>query len=172
MRQRRKLREWKAVCPKCDHIEMSEETGATCENCDSPAEITYAYHTTKEEYFASEEAKYSYRALTCTKKCGWSLNSLNCSKCGAEIKGRFFKGKEIRTIYCFVATSAFNDIHHPIVEELRCYRDEVLAKTITGRKFIYYYYKHGWRLANILDRLSFLKPGVRYFLSLCVRLKK
>jgi hypothetical protein len=34
--------EWKAECPKCHHIEISENDGAKCENCESPVKMSYA----------------------------------------------------------------------------------------------------------------------------------
>jgi hypothetical protein len=34
---------------------------------------------------------------------------------------------------CFVVTTVMGDIHHPIVEDFRRYRDEVLLNSFYGR---------------------------------------
>jgi len=71
---------------------------------------------------------------------------------------------------CFVATAAFGDEAHPTVESLRCFRDETLSKSTAGLRFIDWYYKNGSRLAEKLEKNSFLKPVVRLLLGIIVRL--
>lgn len=73
---------------------------------------------------------------------------------------------------CFVATSAFNDINHNTVSDLRSWRDNTLRNYKTGRHFIRWYYKNGPSLANWLDRHPQLKPAIRLLLNLFVKLVK
>lgn len=83
----------------------------------------------------------------------------------------------VKSNSCFVATATMGDINHPYCKELRVFRDQVLNNTLRGRKFIYWYYKEGPKLANIiaasrpLRLLSYyfiVKPSVfisRYFIK-------
>jgi len=52
---------------------------------------------------------------------------------------------------CFVATAAWGDRDHPMVELLREFRDRVLAKTETGAAFICFYYRFGPTLAAAIE---------------------
>lgn len=65
---------------------------------------------------------------------------------------------------CFVATSAFGSQFNPTVQILREYRDIELSKTSSGKRFIKWYYNNGPKLAEILDKNSFLKPIARQIL--------
>ena len=63
---------------------------------------------------------------------------------------------------CFVATSAFENQDHQVVDSLRQYRDQVLANNPAGRVFIKAYYSGlGQAGAKVLDKLPALKPAVR-----------
>ena len=59
--------------------------------------------------------------------------------------------------FCFVATACFDDIDHPVVSDLRAFRDERLEKNAWGRSFISWYYDNGERLAEVITIL----PGAR-----------
>ena len=52
---------------------------------------------------------------------------------------------------CFVATAAWGDRDHPMVELLREFRDRVLAKTETGAAFVRLYYRVGPTLAAAIE---------------------
>ena len=52
---------------------------------------------------------------------------------------------------CFVATAAWGDRDHPMVELLREFRDRVLAKTETGVAFVRFYYRFGPTLAAAIE---------------------
>jgi hypothetical protein len=65
---------------------------------------------------------------------------------------------------CFVATSAFDSQFDPTVRILREYRDIELSKTSSGKRFIKWYYKNGPKLAEILDKNSYIKPIARQML--------
>jgi hypothetical protein len=63
---------------------------------------------------------------------------------------------------CFVATYAFND-SHPIVQDLRSFRDIHLMKTKIGKKFICQYYFYSPKLVHLLesiDKYNLLKTFV------------
>jgi hypothetical protein len=71
---------------------------------------------------------------------------------------------------CFIATSAFESPSAVEVQQLRYYRDENLRHSSIGRQIIYYYYKYSPLTAKILDFVSFLKPPVRFFIRLIIKL--
>lgn len=52
---------------------------------------------------------------------------------------------------CFIATATMGDINHPIVIELRDFRDNWLAKREWGRFFIQNYYKFSPRIAQVIN---------------------
>tara|TARA_B100001564_G_C20616625_1_gene660250 strand:+ start:348 stop:1040 length:693 start_codon:yes stop_codon:yes gene_type:complete len=62
---------------------------------------------------------------------------------------------------CFVATATMGDYDHPVVLDLRLFRDKTLKKSLIGNLFIKFYYAFGPYLATIiaksdkLRRLSF-----------------
>lgn len=64
---------------------------------------------------------------------------------------------------CFIATAAF-EYHSPEVEILTRFRDQVLQRSIIGRAFISVYYFVSPPVARFLDKQSFLKATVRWFL--------
>jgi len=52
---------------------------------------------------------------------------------------------------CFVATAAWGDRDHPVVELLREFRDRVLAKTSVGAAFVRFYYRVGPTMAGAIE---------------------
>jgi len=58
---------------------------------------------------------------------------------------------------CFVATAAFGDYNHPIVLDLRKFRDESLSGTKLGDIFIKNYYKYSPYLAKFISNSLVLK---------------
>jgi hypothetical protein len=65
---------------------------------------------------------------------------------------------------CFIATAAYGDYDHPIVLDLRNFRDNWLDNRIWGKKFISKYYQHGPKLANIIYESLTLKKTTLFFL--------
>ena len=65
---------------------------------------------------------------------------------------------------CFVATATMGNYNHPVVLDLRKYRDEVLRKSIAGNIFIKIYYSVGPFFAYIIDKNNFLKRLAYKFL--------
>jgi hypothetical protein len=53
----------------------------------------------------------------------------------------------------FVATACYGDYEHPIVMELRQFRDDVLESTIGGRVFVRWYYRCSPPFANFISPL-------------------
>lgn len=53
---------------------------------------------------------------------------------------------------CYIATMAYGDYNHPQVMELRKFRDDFLSKTIIGRNFIKFYYKHS---PSLVEKLKY-----------------
>ena len=58
---------------------------------------------------------------------------------------------------CFVATATMGNYNHPVVLDLRKYRDEVLRKSFAGNIFIKIYYSVGPFFANLIEKNNFLK---------------
>lgn len=73
---------------------------------------------------------------------------------------------------CFVATSAFGGADHASVRYLRSYRDDTLAKSEPGRKFIEWYWRVGPKLARLVERSATLKYLSRAGINLLVRVLK
>ena len=59
--------------------------------------------------------------------------------------------------YCFIATATMGDYDHPIVMDLRIFRDEWLANKKWGMKFISFYYKYGNIPAKVIERSIILR---------------
>lgn len=57
---------------------------------------------------------------------------------------------DIPRVACFVATAVYEDMHHPMVEELRKFRDTILPRAPfgAGKRFHNWYYENGFSLAN------------------------
>jgi len=53
---------------------------------------------------------------------------------------------------CFIATVAFTDYDHPVVMELRVFRDHWLKRCSLGRAFVAWYYRNGSQMASHLEK--------------------
>lgn len=58
---------------------------------------------------------------------------------------------------CFIATAAMGDYNHPVVMDLRLFRDNWLLKRDWGVKFTNWYYTHGPKAANIIEKSALLR---------------
>lgn len=58
---------------------------------------------------------------------------------------------------CFIATAAMGDYNHPVVLDLRLFRDNWLLKRDWGMKFTKWYYTHGPKAANIIKKSTILR---------------
>ena len=66
---------------------------------------------------------------------------------------------------CFVATAAYGNAAHPMVQVLRDFRDAYLVNWPGGRWFIKEYYEHGPALANIIRNQPLAMWAVRCLLA-------
>ena len=58
---------------------------------------------------------------------------------------------------CFIATAAMGDYNHPIVMDLRLFRDNWLLKRNWGANFTNWYYTHGPKASVVIERSVVLK---------------
>lgn len=58
---------------------------------------------------------------------------------------------------CFIATAAMGDYNHPIVRDLRIFRDNWLLKKDWGKRFTTWYYTHGPKAASIIEKSVVLR---------------
>lgn len=58
---------------------------------------------------------------------------------------------------CFIATAAMGDYDHPVVVDLRFFRDNWLLKRDWGVKFTSWYYEKGPIAANLIEKSTLLK---------------
>jgi hypothetical protein len=65
---------------------------------------------------------------------------------------------------CFIATATMGDYNHPVVLDLRLFRDNWLLKRKWGVIFTGWYYKKGPYFAKIIDQSYLLKKLSFYFL--------
>lgn len=165
------LKKWKAVCPRCSHVECSQSAGdRNCDNCGAAACIFYGRAPRGdqfEEQWKSEAARLSWRRIKCSKGCGWAVSRVNCSRCGAVIQGAFFQGLEDGQ--CFIATACFEDTGHPTVRRLRRFRDHRLSQSVLGRGLIAVYWRVGPCLAGAVTRLPWLKAVGRGMLNVVAK---
>jgi len=80
---------------------------------------------------------------------------------------------------CFIATACYNDYNHPIVYQLRDFRDYYLKEKKWGRKFIILYYKHSPHFAKLIESNNFLKYFFKislikplYYFTKIIKVKK
>ena len=105
------------------------------------------------EYFASSRSSISCRL------CRLSTNRWRCKKCGTDNPMQGALGEMITK--CFVATATFGDYSKPEVVYLSAFRDDILAKSRSGRWFIYLYYVIGPSLAAVLINSGCLRAACR-----------
>jgi len=58
---------------------------------------------------------------------------------------------------CFIATATMGDYDHPVVIQLREFRDQYLLDRDWGKKFTKYYYKFGPYPAKVISKSNLLK---------------
>ena len=64
---------------------------------------------------------------------------------------------------CFIATATMGNYDHPVVLQLREFRDNHLSKNNWGRMFIKYYYVLSPYPANIISKNNFVKK-INFFI--------
>ena len=68
-------------------------------------------------------------------------------------------GSEKKGGGCFIATAAMGDYDHPIVMDLRFFRDNWLLKRQWGVQFTNWYYTHGPKAASVIEKSKLLKSA-------------
>lgn len=58
---------------------------------------------------------------------------------------------------CFIATAAMGSYEHPVVMDLRYFRDQWLLKREWGQNFTNWYYTHGPKAARVIEKSTLLK---------------
>lgn len=58
---------------------------------------------------------------------------------------------------CFIATASMGSYDHPVVMDLRLFRDEWLLKRNWGISFTNWYYTHGPKAARVIEKSNLLK---------------
>lgn len=58
---------------------------------------------------------------------------------------------------CFIATAAMGSYEHPVVMDLRHFRDQWLLKREWGQNFTNWYYTHGPKAARVIEKSTLLK---------------
>jgi len=139
------MAEIKAICPVCN----TENFWPECGNCHS--------EDLKGHWNSSE---VGLSAVEC-KKCGeYSYPPIECFKCGKNINSKLWKDPGP----CFIATAVMQDYNHPIVYDLRLFRDNWLTKRKWGQLFINWYYKNGEYAAKYISKSNLLKKLSYYFI--------
>lgn len=64
------------------------------------------------------------------------------------------------TTSCFIATATLGNINHPILFDLRYFRDNWLSKRNWGKSFTKWYYKNGPRMAKFIAQSSIIRSIV------------
>ena len=73
---------------------------------------------------------------------------------------------------CYIATMAYGSYEHPQVLQLRKFRDETLASSAFGRKFISTYYKVSPKLVELLQGKQHINSFIRTLLNAFIKLIK
>ena len=92
---------------------------------------------------------------TMQKRKHRSVQKFCCLKCKTEFDDRY--GITWVKTGCFVATAVYNNYDHPVVLDLRFFRDNFLEQKTWGRTFISWYYTHSPNWANIISRSRVLR---------------
>lgn len=146
---------WEVKCPRCEVILRSEDTH--CPNCNKSKILVDYYqsmNTPKQVSLGCPVCNYSF-----------ALYSFKCSSCGTIIDNAKSVTVELPKSFCFVATVAFENENHIIVNELRYTRDNLFMKTKRGRNFVEWYYRRGPLIATYIKDKPILKFVIRVILT-------
>ncbi|MCB0355791.1 MAG: hypothetical protein KDD40_02230, partial [Bdellovibrionales bacterium] len=70
-----------------------------------------------------------------------------------------------KDVHCFIATAAYGSYLNSQVVKLKSFRDNVLKKTLLGRKFVDFYYTYSPRLAFYISQKPNLRKITRWVLT-------
>jgi tetratricopeptide (TPR) repeat protein len=74
------------------------------------------------------------------------------------------QAKKISQTECFIATATMGSYDHPVVMDLRFFRDNWLLKREWGVAFTKWYYTHGQKTAKVIEKFQCLKIFSYYFI--------
>lgn len=100
--------------------------------------------------------------------CGGPAHGVNFNKtfCSTKCRTEYEQNTGKSTGWgssCFVATAVYGNENHPVINDLRSFRDNWLDKKKYGRNFIIWYYKKGPLLASWIDK-SKIRKNLAYTL--------
>jgi hypothetical protein len=81
-----------------------------------------------------------------------------------ESLSKVIRPTELNKGGCFIATAAMGDYNHPVVMDLRLFRDNWLLQRNWGAKFTSWYYTHGPKAASIIEKSLFLRKITFYLI--------
>jgi len=146
--------DWTVNCPKCGELAFSDKAKnlPTCSNCNGELGVWF------------QQVSGEMRGTFACKGCGERFAQVT-HKCGCNINASGVKYSKLdHATSCFVATATMGDINHPVVVDLRLFRDDYLVKYKTGRLFIDLYWKIGPTLAKYIEQYPLLKMPSYYFI--------
>jgi hypothetical protein len=114
---------------------MSNEV--QCHWCSNYGARTFSYELNKKKFISTTQF--------CSRKCL------------TEYDDRYGVDYAEEKTGCFVATAVYEDYDHPVVLDLRFFRDNYLGKRKWGRTFISWYYSHSPFWANIIKGSRILR---------------
>lgn len=88
---------------------------------------------------------YGYRRRYCSNRC---FSEADPQRYYAALHNK----QQLAKSKCFVATTVYHRYDHPVVEDLRRFRDVYLFNKKWGKSFIKWYYKHGPKLAHFVSK--------------------
>jgi hypothetical protein len=110
----------------------------------------------------AEFLPYSTIAPDVIKKAqAWAASAKN-----PDIVREFLRLSKASSSRCFIATAAFADASHPVVCDLREFRDRVLLRHPSGVKFVLWYYRVSPAIAHWIDR----RPVARRLTQIALRM--
>ena len=116
----------------------------------------YAVHSTNENAWFSC-AKASYERL-----CVASLSNPQLAIYMEQFKATYSEeALTEKNKGCFIATACYGDYSHPVVIELRRFRDDCLEASASGRRFVRWYYGWSPALASLVATNATLQTLAR-----------
>ena len=87
-----------------------------------------------------------------------------------DIVQEFLRLAKAGSARCFIATAVFETADHPVVMDLRRFRDNALLRSPWGTRFVFFYYRHSPRVARFLDHCPLAAKTLRPFLRVVAML--
>jgi hypothetical protein len=125
--------------------------------------VTHPYHTlindVKEIGYKNAIQKYS-EAHNCTIQ---EVDNIVKYIRSIDRYGRLIPESATKSKPCFIATATMGSFEHPVVIELREFRDSWILSKDWGYKFVSFYYKFGHYPASVIEKSKILRLLSFYF---------